>query len=258
VTLNSYSVQSKDGLRVELTNGDHITSIAGRDSDLYITDIGPYAQGMYPKPSIVAPVSVTVENLKEIDETTLQPKYYQSASVWGQVKTAKAQDTSKTPDSPEAKEVLYFNNADPCQEFSLIRAVVADSLSGETYAGLYTFERAVTTITDANQLLGIPGSEDTVFTTIPALFVELTDQYRFTPSGNTERTNDPFIKQKAGDALVKIKRSYLTQSQVESASYFRITPLGGTPVKYIIWNGSDGIVQEQHYQWSLYLQKVRE
>lgn len=256
MTINSYSISATDGTKVEITNGDHITGIAGRDSDLYITDIMPYAQGMYPEPQIVAPVNVCVENLKEIDETTFAPKYYQSANVLGQVKTTKAQDTSKTPDSPEAKEVLYFNNANADQEFSLIKVECADSLRGETYAGLFDLERAVTTLTGGNDLLGIPGSESTVYTPLKAIFVELTDQYRF---GNVSR--EKFVSDarvKAGDAMIKLKRSAISQSQIESANHFRITPRGGSPIKYIIWNGSEGIVQEQQYVWCLYLQKVRE
>lgn len=248
MTINSYSIKAIDGSSVSLSNGDHITSIAGRSSDLYITDIGPYAQGMYPKPSLVAPVNVALETLVEIDNTTLAPTYNSSVSVYGQAKTLKTQDTHKSPDSPEAKETLYFNNADSAQEFSLVYVKCADSLSGETYAGLYTLEKAVTTITSGNPLLGIPGSESTVYSTIPALFVELTDQYRFIDG----------VRQKAGDALIKIKRSLITQSQIESANHFRITPKGGTARKYIIWNGGEGIVQEQQYHWCIYLQKVRE
>lgn len=252
----AYTVTTTTGATLTLAKGDKISSIAGQARDLYIVEVGPYAQGKRRRGRIIAPVDASIASFDEIDSGTLSPTYETAATVKAQAKTEKASRWNSTetdanfgPNSPESREILYFNNADTTQAFGLIRAVAVDSSRGLMFPEMFTAQYLpAPTITGGDDIKMIPGTPTPGTPVALTLeYIDLSEQFAIADYART----------KTGDALIRFQRDQLTQAQIEAnGAYFAITPNGGSAILYQIW-GSEGVQQEQTYHWTVYLKRVR-
>lgn len=244
-------IKTKTGVATTINRGDKVTAIAGAAREIYITATEPYAQGMKRRARVLAPVDVTLRRFNKINPTTLAPEYHDPVTVQAQVKTEKSgRWVSKGVYAPESQEVLYLNNANTSENFGVIRAIAQDSARGLMFPGLFSVQYIpVPTMTGGNAALMIePTPTPGTPVDIDLQFIELTDQYTYGDG----------VKQKMGDAVIKFTRDQLTQAQIgANGSFFDITPLGGTAIRYQVWNASEGVKQEQTYHWCVYLKRVR-
>lgn len=253
----SYTTTSTAGASVVLAKAHKVTEIAGRACDLYVTEVGPYAQGMKRRARALGTVDVVVHPFTGLNISTGVPEYGDPVTVKAQIKTEKAGRWSTTGDktdadygalAPEAREILYFNNATAAQPFGVIRCVTDDPARGLMFATLYTVQFIPLVASGGDPDLNIPATitPGTPRSITPA-FVDITEQAVF--EGN--------MRVKTGDAVVKFTRNQATQAELLGDNLIRITPLGGTAMDYQLWNAAQGLKAEQTYHWTAFLKRLR-
>lgn len=244
-------IKTSTGTATTINRADKITSVAGSAREIYVTATEPHAQGMRRRARVLNAVPVTLQRFNQVNSSTLQPEYHDAETVLAQVKTEKAgRWVAKGVYAPESQEVLYFDNANLAQNFGVIRTVCQDSARGLMFSGLFSVQYIPKpTMTGGNPALyqdPIPTPGTPI--DIELQFIETTEQASY--AGGS--------KQVIGDAVIKFTRNQLTQAQIlTDGSFFDITALGGSPIRYQVWNGSEGLKQEQTYHWCVYLKRVR-
>jgi hypothetical protein len=242
----SYLTRLTDGSgKLEIGQGDRVTSIAGSESELYLVDVAPYAQGHPDPPPIQAPVKVMLEKFYRLNPVTFAPEYRSAVEVYGQAKTEKAKRREKEAgaDSPVSKEYLYFDCADFAMEFRLFKAELADELNGMMFANLFTVKLILTEYIDKDEDAGIDGASDKTIIPLICKVVDTNDQ--------VENLNG--IAEKKGDARLVIRRGQATQAQLE-AGRISLQVVDGEPVFYTVVN-ERGVKHLLTYHDEIFLQK---
>lgn len=240
-----YKVKSRTGSQ-EVKPPWKISSIDGVVTDFYVSDV-------IPRPTAIPPT------LMEADAITMNPLSISGGDIIeGAEFSFRAQvefdknienNPDQGPQTPKTKGRLIALSAGRGNN-RLLEIFFTDSLEGLMFPGLFSVQYTpAPTMTGGNAALMIeptltPGTP----VDIDLQFIELTDQYAFGEG----------VKQKVGDAVIKFTRNQLTQDQIgANGAYFEITPLGGSPIHYQVWNASEGVKQEQTYHWCIYLKRVR-
>lgn len=246
---STYTTTATDNTVVAIEKGDKITSIGGRPCELYVNEVAPYAQGMVPKPKILAPVNVTLNKFSGIEPLTFKPVYMAGKTLRAQVKTEKANRWSKErgTNAPESKEKLYFNNANANQDFGVFYCCGADELDGLFVAGLFIVKLVNHIIIGGDIAAETPGDSDDQIKDINPIYLSLSNQYDYDGLGQ---------KTLCGNAKMVMRSGQVTQAEIENASYISITVPDGAEQQYQIWD-TNGIRHEQTYHTTIYLKRTK-
>lgn len=241
----SYTAKATDGSAVTVAPTHRITSIAGVTVEHYLTDVRP------------CPVGGIRPSLGRAEEVVIEPLSFSGGVITaGTAKTFKAQvefqqarehgdDTRRSPDMPKTKGYLMLLAGDQTKVSKLLELKFADSLSGKAFANCYAFARVTETLVGADDDAGQPGVPTPAPTAIVYQSLSLETQYV---------NNDPRLA-KIGDACAIVDREQVTQAQLEAAHYLTLTPAGGLPQRYTLWN-SDGVRLLNTHHWAIYLQRL--
>lgn len=259
MTAVKYSIFDTSYNVVEIGQQDRITSIAGKERDLYITAVEPVSQGSHYRFRTLARTPVIFQRFSHIDTVSRSPVYFPEEVAIAQVKTIKGSQWKTEivsthaidgPDAPQSREFVYFDNANQLEDFGVIRAIASDESRGLMFSELMGVQYIpAPTIVDADPDEMKPGTS-TPGTPIDLeyVFIELKDQYLFVENQTV----------RAGDAILKVRRDLLTLDQItEDGATFEITPPGQQPIRYQIWEMNQGVQSEQTYHWTIYLNKIK-
>lgn len=244
----AFTVETSTGSTLTLTNGDQIT-VNGQN--LYINDIGPYAQGSRRRHRIIAPRNVSVATFAQLNNTTLAPEYNTPATVRAQIKADSYQpdqawDPTDGPDQPRTVKTLYLQEASLTAGYPLIKVKLVDAPRGQMFVGYYTVKFVPYTSSGGNQNLGIPPTTSAgTPRTLHPTYVSLTDQV--------------VVGQMAvhlGQARIQFPRNEATYAELTGHMAIEITPRGVSPMLYRLRNAGD-LKQPQTYDWDLELERIR-
>lgn len=238
-----YSARAKNGSAVAVAPTHRITSIAGETVEYYLVDTIPLPCTSM-RPTLQQAELVTIEPLTYAGGvvTAGAPQTLKAQLEW---KAARRHGSDRTPDRPAAKGSLIVLAANQKQVSKLLQLDFADSLEGKAFAQCYSFARVVETVTGADPDAGDPGSaSDQPF---PIVYdnLQLETQY------DTSRGNDVVI----GDLCITVDREQVTEAQLLKAAYFTLTPQGGQPRRYTLWNSKEGIKPLNTHHWAIYLRQ---
>lgn len=256
----TFSVKDTDGTVQDIGNTYKITSVAGLDVSLFVSELKPIAIGERHRRSLPgrkrSMATVEINPLVALDEDTLQPEYGTAYTVKAQVQFKEFQKVSKStnpynpkgPDNPSSYAKIYFLNADKEKPFPYIFCEAKDSMNAEMYAGLFTVELGTIEKSGENEEFGLPATSiDFDGEEIAATSVDLCYKY--------EQTNSESVE--SGDAVIVIPRLHTRQYLTHSSRYFSITPLGQDTEYFSVWNGKDGIKDMETRHWMVHLKKMR-
>ncbi|MGV3526541.1 MAG: hypothetical protein ACO1RX_20150 [Candidatus Sericytochromatia bacterium] len=239
-----HSARAKDGSAVAVKQTDRIVSIADEPVEHYLVDVVPQ------------PVGTARPNLIRAEKVVIEPLTFAGGVVsagpqktfWAQVhyEKAKQHSSKRNPDGPETKGSLIVLTADQKKVSKLLELVFADSLEGKAFANTYAFARVTETVTDADPDGGDPGTRIPHAESIPYREIDLTTQY------SDDGPNAAVI----GDVRIVVDREFVSQEQLEASDYFTLTPQGGNPSKYTLWN-EDGIRSLRTHHYAIYLQRMK-
>lgn len=240
-----YSVKDAGGTSRTVKPTDRIILTDAISREYYITDIVPFVScGV--RPTLRRTVNFTHEPLTYSGGTVAAGT---QSTLKGQAVFYKAAEHSKdySPDSPCAKGHFLVKNASTSAADKLLQIKFTDQLNGKAFANTHAFARVSESVANADADLGEPGTATPTSTAIAYESISLESQYE---QGDNTR-------HKIGDALIIVDKSEVTRAQLEAATYFTITPQGGSAERYTLWN-NDGIKEPLTFQWHIYLQRMRQ
>jgi hypothetical protein len=242
----TFTTKTTTGTSLAIDNGDKITAIGSRSTELYITDVLPIGEGMTGRCRVLFPVQVSLQKFLSVDTDSMAATYDTAVTVLGQSEPRKVQEWNKTdgPDIKRAQEFVVFNETAAGTKYGAFRCSLVDQLDGLFIANQFTVKIINLITVGGNRITGSPASSEEVPQLLSPVIVSLNDQYDYTGTQPT----------KLGDAKIVLKQSDITQAQLEAAACIEITPPDGIISRYVIWDG--GIDREQTYHWCVYLKRI--
>lgn len=250
LTDSDFTTKATDGTIFQIKNGDKITSIGGRLTELYVTGFEIIGSGMRRRPKLVSPVNggvvVAVRSGYNFDGTIA---YSDPLTVPGQSEPDFVDVWNKDLGAKvkKAKEVVCFLEADTTKGYSVFAAFLSDETSGLMDSTAFTVRVCYTVAVGASEVDEIGGTVDPVFEDLEFLSLSLATQYDYDEIGR---------KYKCGDGHILVNRELISKSQIESMAYIEITPHGETvPQLFQLWN-SDGVNYEQTNHYKINLKRI--
>jgi hypothetical protein len=240
----SYKVKNMLGQSVEVLPTHRITKIDDETVEHYLHDVIPQPVGDI-EPTIMQGQKVTIQPLTFSGGVITSGT---PSKFFAQVHYDKAREHSskRSPDTPKTKGRLIMKMANQNQVAKLLEVPFTDALEGKAFANTYAFHGVNVVVTGADEDDGNPGTATPTPVQIAHREVDVTTQYA-----------DPGINSVViGDALVVIDRDLATMAQLQAFAYFTLTPAGGQPIKYTIWNEA-GIKQGSTFHHQIYLQLMK-
>lgn len=236
----SYKVKNMLGQSVDILPTHRITKIDDETVEHYLCDVIPQ------------PVGDITPTIQQGQKVTIQPLTFSGGVItagtaskfFAQVHYDRAREHSskRSPDTPVTKGRLILAMANQNQVAKLLEVPFTDALEGKAFANTYAFHLVNVTYTGGNEDAGEPGSATPSTVSIAHREVDITTQYA-DPGPNSL---------KIGDARVVVDRELVSQAQLEQAAYLTLTPAGGQPVRYTLWN-ERGIRKSNTHHWVIYL-----
>ena len=166
------------GATVLLDNGDKITLVDGRTTELYITDFEPIGTGMTHRARVLMPVTIEVNKFLSLDVNGV-PQYNAPLIVKGQSEPQGVSRWDKNVGAlvKLADEAISFTNTHMSQSFGVFKALLKSQFDGFMFASAYIVQLINTAYTGQDLNAGEPGTPTDTPTVINPLLVELTTQY---------------------------------------------------------------------------------
>lgn len=240
----SYKVKNMLGQSIDILPTHRITKIDGETVEHYLCDVIPQPVGNI-TPSIINGQKVTIQPLTFSGGVITAGA---ASKFFAQVHYDRAREHSskRSPDTPVTKGRLIMAMANQNQVAKLLEVPFTDALEGKAFANTYAFHGVNVVVTGADEDAGRPGISTPSPVSIAHREVNISTQYA-----------DPGINSVViGDAMVVVDRDLVTMAQLQVFAYFTLTPAGGQPIRYTLWN-EDGIKQGNTFHHEIYLQLMK-